>query len=154
MCMRHKSPVTSSFHFSISDIVNTLYFKPKIHYTLRKCILLRARAYYVQPCVSVCMCCETAVSANCGGKRPQTAHTETHRLQSTIHLNLPIYVFSPPYQAPRGTTDSASFIHLQETFIFHQHPFIHPSPSFLMTSVICVVHQSLSGTQQQHLRLN
>lgn len=149
MCMRHKSPVTSSFHFSIWDIVNTLYFKPKIHYTLRKCILLRARAYYVQPCVSVCMCCETAVSANCGGKRPQTAHTETHRLQSTIHLNLPIYVFSPPtkhlegpqtplpssiYKKPLSSTSIPSSIHLP--------PFSWP-PLYVLSISLC---QALSNS--------
>lgn len=77
MCTRHKSPATSSFHFSISDIVNTLYFKPKIHYTLRKCILLRARAVCLCACVSVCMCACAA--------RPQSLQTvggNDHRLHT------------------------------------------------------------------------
>lgn len=74
--------------------------------------------------------------------RPQSLQTvggNNHRLHTlkptdsspqSIYLTIPIFVFSPPYQAPSGVTDSNSSIHLPGPFILHQHPFIRPSPSF------------------------
>lgn len=145
-------PVAFIFPFQISSIR---------YISNQKFITVFANVFYSElelcVCVHVCMCACAA--------RPQSLQTvggNDHRLHtlkptdsSPRSISTFPFMFSlPPYRAPRGTTDSTSFIHLQETFISHQHPFIHPSPSFLMTSVIRVVHQSLSGTQQQHLRLN
>lgn len=52
----------------------------------------------VRTSVSGCMCCETTVSQTVGGRRPQTAHTETHRLQSTIHQSN--HPYPPPHPPP------------------------------------------------------
>lgn len=101
-------------------------------------------------CESVCvwsMCCETTVSANCGGKQPQTAHAQTHRLQSTIHLSHhPNFCFlSPPtkhtegpqtqilpsiYSQPSSTIGSLLTIHLPS----HDLPNTYSSSVFVRRS--------------------
>lgn len=93
------------------------------------------------------MRCETTVSDNCGGTRPQTAHTETHRLQSTIHLSHHPYLcfLSPLSSTYWGHRLPNPSIHLLAPFILHQRPSIHPSPLLHMTSTIPIAPSIFVG---------
>lgn len=84
------------------------------------------------------------------GVEPQTAHTETHRLHSLIHLSLQPYLCFlafPPQRATSGVTDCNLSIHLPVHSTLHQCPSIHPPHDLRHLPA----HQSLSDAQ--HLRL-
>ncbi len=154
-----------------------LLFKPEIHCLSRKCILFRDWSWCVCLCVCVCVCyCvsgsmswETTVSANCGGKWPQTAHTETHRLQSTIHLSHHPYLcfLSPPtehlagsqtpvppsiYPLPSSSTRILSSIHLPPSHdllnTYRPSVFVRHSP----IRTYCSIRTFSNKTQSQPLR--
>lgn len=144
MCMRHKSPATSSFHFSIWDIVNTLYFKPKIHYTLHKCILLRARA------VCLCACAVRPQSLQTVGGNDHRLHTLKPTDSSPRSISTFPFMFSLPptehlegpqtplpssiYKKPLSSTSIPSSIHLP--------PFSWP-PLYVLSISLC---QALSNS--------
>lgn len=147
MCMRHKSPATSSFHFSIWDIVNTLYFKPKIHYTLRKCILLRARAVCLCACVHVLRdrsLCKLwgETTTDCTHWNPQTPVHDPSQPSHLCFLSPPTEHLEGPqtplpssiYKKPLSPTSIPSSIHLP--------PFSWP-PLYVLSISLC---QALSNS--------
>lgn len=152
----HKSPLTSGLHFSVRAITivasqtrNSLPFSQMSVYS---------RAGSQSVCVSVCVWVHVLWRPQSlqtvGVKRPQTAHTETHRLQSAIHLSHHPYLcflsrLPPPCRAPSGGH------RLQSLSCSLHPPFIHPSLLLAhMTSLTPIVHLSLSGAPHLHLLLN
>lgn len=152
----HKSPLTQWLAF----------FHPSHHdwcFSNQKFIAFLVNVFSSELRLSVCVLVCVWVHVlwahslcNCGGKRPQTAHTETHRLQSTIHLSHHPYLCFPfpptkhlvgslglqslhPCPLPSSSTTILSSIHL---------PPSHDLPQYHSLICLCQARTIRTSTAQ------